>query len=332
MKYPRLKGIAGREPTLRSMLTQLGLGQIEASMAIYFMFMLPRTTDPDAPGVIAIIMGMQRGLVKLGCPIDVDGRLGGKTARCIAQVSGRDWYEKTWVQLMGDLIDALKAGKRLSRSNAKPLGDYKMTYYNAGTGAPLTHYALGALPFSTWCSDKNPQPGCTALKNICKPMDAATLEVFKDLQRQTNRVLNSQGRTLLDVDGRIGPKTMAAVTQIVDVPFGHCDNLSAVANDMSALIRSKADQMNAVAVSDPVTSVPSVAKPDGTVEHPRKKGIPFSWWGMAAIVVGGLVIAGAGDKKKPRKRKAKTSAKRTRKTTTRRRRRAPKRRITRTYY
>ena len=155
---------------------------------------------------------------------------------------------------------------------------------NAGAGfvaanAPKTPAQPG------WCSGGNTPSGCTPMKGICLPMDPATLENFKELQRQTNRILATLGNDPIDVDGRIGPSTLEAVAAAMTKvdswdPAAHadsapCDQVAQNAVAIAAKLQAAADAANQPAVPDPASSVPSVAS-GTTVTHPDAKTIQQS--------------------------------------------------------
>ena len=82
----------------------------------------------------------------------------------------------------------------------------QMAYRMVSLEKPLAPgYGLGDVPASAWCSTANRQGACSPINGVCLPMNAATLSVFKDLQRQTNRILARASKSLIGVDGRIGP-------------------------------------------------------------------------------------------------------------------------------
>jgi hypothetical protein len=98
--------VNGKTQDVRQMLLELGVGSFNTEMAIQYAFMLPRTVDPYAPGVMILMESLQRGLNKLGCKLAVDGGLGAQTEKCLIAVSGKRWYDKSFVQLMGDVLTA----------------------------------------------------------------------------------------------------------------------------------------------------------------------------------------------------------------------------------
>lgn len=174
-----------------------------------------------------------------------------------------------------------------------------MAYYGMG---------LGALGQKTWCSDRNPQPGCKALGGICKPMDHATLAVYKNLQYQANRLASLTKLGTIDQDGRIGPKTVALVAKILGrTPWAHCDELAIRADEVASQLQIMADDRKApVAVFTPGKSPPSMPLPDGGVLNPEVKQAGFgalltSPIGLAAMGVGALLLL--QDKKKRGRKK-----------------------------
>lgn len=137
----------GKTQDVRQMLLELGVGSFNAEMAIQYAFMLPRTVDPYAPGVMILMEALQRGLNKLGCDLFVDGGLGAETEQGLIAVSGSRWYDKSFVQLMGDLLTA----KPLKKGTPNGVGDYVMVGQTTFLGdlftSPLGWIGLG---FAGW--------------------------------------------------------------------------------------------------------------------------------------------------------------------------------------
>jgi lysozyme family protein len=57
-------------------------------------------------------------------------------------------------------------------------------------------------------------PQYAIVGGIAKPTTAGTLELFKELQRQVNRVAKAKGFPAIGTDGDIGPGTVAAVQAV----------------------------------------------------------------------------------------------------------------------
>lgn len=94
----------GSQRDLRDMLLSAGVGQYNAILSIPYMNFLPSTTDPYAQGVIQLVQALQRLLNKRGANIDVDGGLGQETVAALIPFSGPLWYDRSWAQLMGDVM------------------------------------------------------------------------------------------------------------------------------------------------------------------------------------------------------------------------------------
>ena len=126
------------------------------------------------------------------------------------------------------------------------------------------------LSINSYCSDRNPQPGCDAVRGVCKPMDSATLLVYRKLQNQINRVLSSMGKSLIGVDGRIGSGTVKALNVAMGSGFDSCDKVAILADNIANQVKAKADGAGVPAkVSPPKPpQPPSVVGPGGTVTHP----------------------------------------------------------------
>lgn len=94
----------GSQRDLRDMLLSAGVGQYNAILSIPYMNFLPSTTDPYAQGVIQLAQALQRLLNMRGAQIDVDGGLGQETVAALMQYSGPLWYDRSWAQIMGDVM------------------------------------------------------------------------------------------------------------------------------------------------------------------------------------------------------------------------------------
>lgn len=101
----------------RELLAAAGVGQTLATMAIPYMWFLPRTSDPYAQGVIVVVSGLQRLLNARGASLAIDGGLGRKTVRSLRRYAGPTWYDKTWTQLYGDVLlgEPWKGFQRMGR-------------------------------------------------------------------------------------------------------------------------------------------------------------------------------------------------------------------------
>jgi len=160
----------------------------------------------------------------------------------------------------------------------------------------MSYQEMGGLPATTWCSEQNPQGRCRPRPgNICLPMDTATLAIFRDLQRQANRVAHARGFGKVNEDGRIGPDTVQLVEQITSASYGSCDQVSAIADELATAIRGTADALGAPAsVTAPRTRPPLQPQPDGSVVDPEIHGSAFGAGFGDLGLFGWALLAGAG--------------------------------------
>lgn len=190
---------------------------------------------------------------------------------------------------------------------------------------------LGATAGGGWCSDKHPAGNCKPLRNICKPIDADTLESVKKAQRFANAILLATKKSLIDVDGRIGPKSVSAINSILGMSMTHCDQAMGRLGEIVPALFAIVAQGGLTVPPDVSKTPPSVPGPGGSVVNPPNSAIQqagigavfSSPMGIAALVVGGLLIWKSTQKPtKKRKKRAKA----------RRKRRLAKRRITTSYF
>lgn len=160
-----------------------------------------------------------------------------------------------------------------------------MTYQLGGLGD--TNFG-SVVP--NFCSVASPKPGCSPIPGVVKPMDAATLDLFKELQRQLNRVAQAKGYPKIDVDGRIGPGTVKLYQRAFNQTNLTPDTVALVASSVVQSAKALADQAKVPAtVPGPVVplSPPSTANPDGTVADPPGIGLLGLVPGLAAAIPGG---------------------------------------------
>ena len=83
----------------REQLKNLGVGEVHATLAIPYLYYVPRTSDADAQGVQVIVAALQRAL-----HVPETGYMGDRTANALERVAGADWFDKRWNQLVGDVL------------------------------------------------------------------------------------------------------------------------------------------------------------------------------------------------------------------------------------
>ncbi len=104
-RYPQVH-VTSDITDVREMLLKLNLSETTATLVIPYVNFLPRTSDAAAQGIIVIVGALQRRLDRLGFPLEVDGYMGTQTTAALAAISGPHWRDKTWLQLMGDVLAA----------------------------------------------------------------------------------------------------------------------------------------------------------------------------------------------------------------------------------
>lgn len=140
-----------RTPDLRDMLLAAGVGQYNAVLSIPYMMMLPRTCDPYAQGVMQIVEGLQRLLIKRGARLEVDGGMGEATIRALVPYAGPRWYDKSWMQLYGDVLHGTpwKGVERVTRAAELDysLSDYGTEYHRNDLDGVVDEIKANPLPW-----------------------------------------------------------------------------------------------------------------------------------------------------------------------------------------
>lgn len=266
---------------VRQMLLDLGVPSITADVAIPFVWFIPGSVDPDSAAIIELNRAMQRGLRRLGYKrVQVTGVLDRETAMALDQVSPPrgSWMRKTFVQILGDILNASPA----DTGPAYGLAGY-FEYAGEAPG-PLPSWRAGTPPGplgSTWTdlmtgisssSSSAPAPRPSGLsfgrgvrnKDSIIPIPKSsgkTYNAFTNLQRQINRLLSKVGGRISE-DGIIGkretyPGLQKAQRVIgISVP-GDEDTLSMAENavQIASILKSEADAMGIPANANRGTSV-----------------------------------------------------------------------------
>lgn len=170
------------------------------------------------------------------------------------------------------------------------------------------HQDLGEISEEMWCSEltaANPDGStrCNAIFGLCLPMDASTLSIYKDIQRNINRLASVQGNALIDVDGRLGPATVKALNMATGIDVARCDDIARNATNILITLNTQANQAGAPVVADPTPKFPPSMPSGGGVSHPPADvlqdskrdqegilGMLKTPLGMAAMVVGGILL------------------------------------------
>jgi hypothetical protein len=172
---------------LPEQLAMFGLNRSEQLLAVPYMWFTPGGSDPDSAGAQAVVLGAKNALRALGLPIKPTGYVDRATVDGLCQVAGRNWKSQPWTHIYRSLRGAIISGVKLTPGPGPQAGNV---------------YALGDVPMS---SIKISPRGTASGGN------AATTELFRELQRQINRLAHvTKGFGKLKVDGLIGKNTVAA--------------------------------------------------------------------------------------------------------------------------
>lgn len=143
------------------------------------------------------------------------------------------------------------------------------------------------------------------VSGVCRPMNNASLGLFKELQSQLNRVAVAHNPkwSRIDVDGRLGARTIelynkAAGESVFLGPVTSCDELSQLVLSGMAVsgVKRLADQLGApTTVPAPWTSRPTQPNPSGGVPvEPPAAGVTDMVSGLVGSPLGLIALAGAG--------------------------------------
>jgi hypothetical protein len=316
----------------RSMLLDLGVGSFVADMSIPYLWFVPGAADPDSPAVIEIIKAMQRGLRSIGYGnIKVNGVLDRETAAALDQVSPPrgSWMEKSFIQLLGDIISATKNPDRVAHkaSFGGGLGGY--FNYQGKPPGPLPGYMVGLPPGPLGMDGLLDTPltfgqGTKNKTNIIPipKKSGPTYAAFKNLQRQLNRVLSLiPGGGRIAEDGIIGQETLDGLRRVksamgifgIPLKFENTLDVANRAVSLADALKTYADERGAstranvgaattaASISEPTPARPIISAHTEMVQSTSaiKKYAPF--------LLGAAVIAWfAATQKKTKKKKRKS--------------------------
>lgn len=255
--------LKGKTPDVREMMLALDTPSFLVDISIPFVWFMPGTVDPDAASVVEINRAMQRGLRKLGYRrVKVNGVLDRETAMALDQISGhrRSWMQKTFVQILGDIISAMRDPDRTAHKmmyTPESLdGYFEYEGYPPGplpgimVGLPPGPLGMGATAVDAGVSLEFGQ-GIRNKSNIVPiPKNSGpTVAAFKNLQRQINRLLSQKpGSGRIAEDGIIGSGTFAAFKKAKDIsgrflPFTSSLEIAKNAVSLASILGSKAQSM-----------------------------------------------------------------------------------------
>jgi hypothetical protein len=250
---------------VRQELLTLGLTGESATLALPQVWQQPGTSDRYSPGIIMLVQALQYQLARLGYPNVRNGYVDPATDRALAEICGPHWQTKPWIAVIGEVIRAPARTDKPMRNGS--LGSLGGTSLGVDVGNILGTFVSGVQATSgpvkkirsmTW----------TVSGGVCTPSDGTTLTIFKDLQRQTNRILSAfKGGSTIAEDGKLGPKSIDAVqragralsvravtSKIATALLTDCTSLSMTADLLAAEWKRIADGAGAAAA--PSTPVP----------------------------------------------------------------------------
>lgn len=287
--------------TAQGSLRALGVPWQLINLPLPYLWLLPQTSDPDTAGVIEIVSALQRGLAKIGFGnVRANGTVDQATALALTRVAG-NWKNKTWMQIINDVVAALTDPERATRAAAAVLGglgdyieyDPQPGSYGAG---PLPGLLVGTPPGPLGLGDTATDSGATLTwtpsGTACTPSpkkSGTTYAAFSDLQRQINRLLSKFGGGKIAEDGIIGKGTVAALQKVgasLAQAFPNtCAGVAGQANTIRVLLKGFADSMGIPAAANkPSTGLASVPVVGAAFAPPSDADSPV----MAAVKKYGL--------------------------------------------
>lgn len=324
-----------KTPDVRIMLLDLGVPQYLTEIVIPYVWFIPGAVDPDAQGIIELNMALQRGLQKLGFKkVKPTGVIDRHTAIALDQVSTPrgSWMQKSFVQLLGDVLNAMKNPDRAFAKSDIALGLAGYFEYEGVPPGPLPGPMVGLPPgplgMGATAMDAGVElefgQGIRSGTNIVPiPKGSGTTDAaFKNLQRQINRLLSrhpKKGR--IAEDGIIGKHTFAAFQKaqiVTGISFPGDENTLEMAKhavSIADIMESEADAMGipkGANKGSPSTTA-SVSEPTPMPMTPAQAA-SFSQMGISKflplLAIAGGVAWWASTQKKPKgKPKGKSKAK-----------------------
>lgn len=92
---------------VRALLLDLGVGDFNATMAIPYMFIAPRTTDPAAVQLLVVVEKIQAALLNMGATdVIPTGVLDNVTAKALRQVCGPEWLAMPYYEIVRCVVKA----------------------------------------------------------------------------------------------------------------------------------------------------------------------------------------------------------------------------------
>lgn len=106
--------------TSRDLLLDLGVGQYNATMLVETLMMAPATTEASASPTMLLVGAIQDAMNTMGSELVVTGYLDQPTAQALTQIAGAGFMNRSWFDVVKDVVAARKAGVKLAKKRARP--------------------------------------------------------------------------------------------------------------------------------------------------------------------------------------------------------------------
>lgn len=144
------------EVTSRSLLKDIGVSDMNATMIIPYMMIAPATTDPKSGQIIVLVSRLQQLLYALGATdVRISGYLDEPTAAALEQVAGPDWERMTWGANVEAALRFQQMGRRIRSSTQAVIAPSSQPIAVSGTfdflpDVPGGLFTYGAAAYLTY--------------------------------------------------------------------------------------------------------------------------------------------------------------------------------------
>lgn len=134
---------------IRAILLDLGVGDFNATMAIPYMLLAPRATDPSMVQMLVVVRKIQEALMGMGAvQVQNTGVLDAPTAKALDQICGPEWLSAPYYETIQTVLAAERAGHQFMPDpviddGPSATGDYVLGFLPDVPGGIVT-YGVGA--------------------------------------------------------------------------------------------------------------------------------------------------------------------------------------------
>lgn len=130
---------------VRSLLLELGVGDFNATMAIPYMLLAPRTTDPSMVQMLVVVRKIQDALMEMGAvSVQNTGVLDIPTAKALDQICGPEWLAAPYYETIRTVLEARDAGHRFMADPPLDDGPVATSGFLPDVPGGLVTYGIGA--------------------------------------------------------------------------------------------------------------------------------------------------------------------------------------------